>query len=463
MLVQEILTKIKLLWLKLRNPGSVVRSFSIASSWNAVIILSQFVLSPIVTRIYGPGEYGVFAIFNSIVFNISILGTLKYAEIIVLQDSTKRKNIAIGLCVMVLTVVSVVATILLLFLKGPLQTFFNEPRITDFLWLIPVAIFFTGGFDIFLNVNISDKRFFRNGLAGFVNAAGGRLANIAYGLTLGVKSIGLILGDIIGKVLSLIALIFSSDRVKARLQHFKQDVSLAGMKAMAIEFKSFPLYFLPSSMLIVISGHLPIFFFQWKFGAVMVGSFGLASSMLEIFNRLIPYSFAPVFLQKANELKSSSPELLARKVYLLFLGMLAISTTIFSGFALLGDFVFPFVFGPKWEIAGEFSAILALSYVFNFVAISLSEVYNVMGRQRQLFHFTVVGVLLRIVAIAIILMINISPSGSLLIYSGVSSLAGIILILGVFLVLDYPLWKVIGFLVLSLGIVVVFLFLGGLF
>ncbi len=454
------ITKLKDLVFRALHQGSFARNLSIASSWNVGIILIQFMLSPIITRIYSPAEYGAFAVFSSIVFNISIMGSLKYGEAIVLQTSTLRKNDTIALSFFLISLVSFLSLLLLIIFRRNVLSLFGDHQIPFILLLIPMSVWLTGIFEVLLSINISEKKIFKNGLSGFVSSAGARFINIGYGLYFRNKSIGLIVGDLLGKVGGIIVLILSLDRVKDRLKGFYATITLKGMIAIAKEYKSFPIYFLPSSILIILSAHLPIYFFQLKFGALVVGSFGLASSMLEIFNRIIPYSFAPVFLQKANELKNASHQLLAERVYEIFIFMLLVSTIIFAGVAVFGKIVFPWVFGSNWEMAGTFSAILSIHYTFNFVAVSLSEIYNVMGKQSFLLVNTIFGVLLKILSIGVIVYFDLSPINSLLIYSMVSSLGGMAIVGGVFMILNFSVRKVISLLMLSYLIITLFIWVG---
>lgn len=445
---------------KLQKEGSFIRNVSIVSSWNVAGIIAQFVLSPIITRIYTPAEYGVYALFNSIVINLSLISSLKYTETIVLADNDRQRNNIILLAFCLTTAFSFITLCGIFTFKEELAAFFNTNTNNNFLYLIPAGVFLTSGLEILISINIRKKLFFRNGLSGFLNNISARSFNIFYGIVLLPKAIGLIMGDLFGKILAVLSILFSFKNPRYSLQFFLRSVNKKAIASIARQYKSFPLYFLPSSMLIYLSGHLPIYFFQAKFGSTTVGAYALASSMLEIINRLIPYALSPVFLQKANELKNISLSHLSERVYKLFLYMLLLGTIIFAGFALVGETIFPFVFGKEWLKSGAFVAVLAIPYAFNFVAVSLSEVYNVIGRQRFLLANSIVNVVLKVIAIITIMYLEVSELNALLIYSLVSSVGGIFLIVGVFSILNYRLWRVSSLLFISLFVLVFALTLG---
>lgn len=445
---------------RLQKEGSFIRNVSIASSWNVAGIITQFALSPIITRIYSPSEYGGYALFNSIVLNLSLISSLKYTETIVLAESDSQRNNIVLLVLALTSGFALTALGGILIFREELAAFLNTGADNYSLYLIPVGLFLTCGLEILININIRKKSFFKNGLSGFLNNISSRSFNILYGTVLLPKAIGLIMGDLLGKILAALFILFSFKNLRQSLQFFLRSVKTKTIASIAVRYKAFPLYFLPSSMLIYLSGHLPIYFFQAKFGASTVGAYALASSMLEIINRLVPYALSPVFLQKANELKNISLSRLSERVYRLFLYMLPLSTVIFAGFALIGEDIFSIVFGQGWLKSGAFVAVLAIPYAFNFVAVSLSEVYNVIGRQRFLFANSVVNVMLKVFAVIAIIHLEVSDLNALLIYSLASSIGGIFLILGVFSILKYRLWTVFCLLFVTLFVLLLALTLG---
>ncbi len=408
------------------------------------MIIAQFLLSPIITRLFRPEEYGAYVLFNTVVINIAVLATLKYADAIVLQRHRTDRNTAVGLSLGICVVISFLTFAGLLTAAGPLEQYFNFSRIGSVIYLIPVGVFLSGIIETLVHVNVSRKKFFVNGSVGFFNNVNSRALNIALGLFYGGKSVWLIIGDFFGKLSAIIVLFISLKLSVAKCKQFLTDLNFGRLRLMASQNKTFPLYYLPANLLLTLSGNIPIFFFQAKFGAQAVGLFALASSMLEIFNRLIPYAIVPVFLQKANELMAESKELLAKKAYQLFGVMLLMSTVIFVGVTLLGASVFSIVFGEQWHEAGVYAEALAIHNSLTFVVVSLSEVYNVTKSQRMLLANTIVNFVLRLVAVLIITYSAFSQINSILIYSLISSLGAIVYLFGIFKILNFKVVKVVA-------------------
>jgi O-antigen/teichoic acid export membrane protein len=433
----------------IKQPQSFVRNVSISSFWNILIILIQFALSPIISRIYSPAEYGLYSIFSSLVFNISLIGTLKYGEAIVLQQSRVRKNQLIAVS-LVLTFLTTFSTVIVFLIFGEaIGLFLKDPDIVPLLFYVPLAIIINGVFDIMLSLNITEKLFFRNGVSGLTYHLISRLISIGLGVTQGPKTVALIFGEMGGRLFGLTMLAGYMSNFGVRIKNFIADFRWADIWDRIIEYKSFPFYFLPSSLLIIASNHLPLYFFQLQFGSSMVGSFGMANSILEIVNRVIPYSIAPVLLQKVNEMRDKPIDEMTGKIKTFFTWLLTVSTFIFCGFALFSEVVFPFVLGPNWRTAGQFSSILAAQFLFNFVAVALSGIFNVMNSQKTLLKLTFLGLLLKLLAMAVVYQLQLSASSSLLYLSLIGALSSIAIVIGLFILINALSWREVVLMVVA--------------
>lgn len=446
----------------LREKGSFIRNVSIASSWNIAIIISQFILSPITTRLYDPSEYGVFAVFNSVVGNILIFSTLKYSDTIVLAENRINRNNAVALSFFLLLLTCCISFFVMLGIDVTNPEFFGQST-TFFIYLIPIGVLLGGSFEILVATNVRRKKFVNNGVAGFLAGTSARFYNILHALALTPNAIGMILGELLGKIFGIISSLLSFKKFGLAVRNAVASISWHVMKTIAIKHKAFPLYFLPSSALLFFSGQLPVYIFKLQYSTAVVGAYALANSMLEIFNRLIPYALSPVFLQKASELKNVSVEHLADRVFRLFKLMTLLSTIIFSGIAIAGEQVFPLFFGEKWVVAGVFASMLCIHYSLNFVAIALSEVYNVLGRQRLLFAASMVNLAMKVVGVVAIMYFQVSPVRAVLIYSAVSGLGAMLFVFCVFVILKHRLIKAIAITTLSLITIIIALSLRGVF
>jgi len=434
----EIILQAKKIGIK----GSFTRNVSIASSWTILGILAQFILSPIITRLYEPNEYGLFAVFSSIAVNIVLISSLKYNEAIIIAERPNQRNNIIVLSVFWVFLAALLSSIAIYLVGDYLMLSLNVIHLNKILYLIPLAVVMAGMLDILAAINISRQKFFTNGLSGFFLNVCSRIFTILYGVMVQPKVLGLVGGDLLGKVIGITVMLFSVKNLKKIIVTFFSTISLKRIKFVAYQHRYFPLYVLPTNVLISISAHLPIYFFQFQFNSDVVGYYALAASFLEIINRFLPYSISSVFFPKAVALKKESHNQLNMIVYQLYWFTFALSSFIFICGALFSKTIFPLIFGDSWRNAGLFAGILSMQYAINFIAISLSDVYKVLGRQRFLLTITFVSIMLKMVAFVFIIYLRLDVKLALLWFCIAGSVGGIMQIVGIFFGLHMMAWKV---------------------
>ncbi|MBS1491599.1 MAG: oligosaccharide flippase family protein [Bacteroidetes bacterium] len=423
------------------KPGTFIRNVFITSSWNVAILAVQVTLSPIITRLYSPEQYGVFSVFSSIVVMVSLLGSLRYNEAIVLAKTPGERNNLASLSI-ILT-----GTIACFSLGGiigynQISSFFDNNGLRYFVYLIPLGVLLTGLLEVLICINAWKRKFFTNGMAGFMMNLIARIFTIGYG-QLSPQPIVLIGGDLLGKIAGCLTIIYSLPKfISKGLAHAK-TITYHTLKAVAYQYRHFPYFVFPSSAIQTFSNQLPIYFFQTKYSSAVVGAFALATSLLEIINKLIPYSIAGVFFSQAAYLKNESKQYLSLVTFKLFTALTVAAGIIFFLCAGLSRYVFPFVFGNSWQLAGIFSAILSVSYATNFINTSIVEVYKVIDKQKALLITSTISVFLKIIALGSIMLFDISATESLLIFCVAGALGNWIQVVVIFIKLRYKVWSVI--------------------
>jgi O-antigen/teichoic acid export membrane protein len=97
-------------------------------------------ISPLITRMYTPDQFGVFALFTSLVSILTLLSTGAYEFSIVLPEKEKTAIQLFKVSVLCSTLFSI-ASYLLLFFIAPFIS--RSPTLSlSFLFLLPLGVFF---------------------------------------------------------------------------------------------------------------------------------------------------------------------------------------------------------------------------------------------------------------------------------------------------------------------------------
>ena len=106
----------------------------------AIAILS----APIVTRLYTPSDYGVFAVFVAILGVLQPVSTLTYSMAIPLAQDNSLAHDVLKICLLVTLAISLFLA-LVIFTAGPfIAVYFSIQHAVRYLWLLPICLFGVG-------------------------------------------------------------------------------------------------------------------------------------------------------------------------------------------------------------------------------------------------------------------------------------------------------------------------------
>lgn len=376
----------------MRQKGSFAQNFAVTFSGTAAVAVLGFAVSPIMTRLYGPQSYGLFAVFNALVSNVNLFSTLGYAPAFVLPRQRKRFLALVQLTVLLSLIALLVMSLAFWLMHEKLLYWLKAEELGIWFSVIPFAVFVYN-----LNVLMSawylrTKDFKKRAGIDVVTAVAGR------SLTLGIGWIGhgpvggLLLGDMFSKVTMFFTMLFNG--IHRQLGELWHPFSWARIRAVAWEYREYPFYVMPTAYLNTVAGQLPIFFLTTGFGTGAVGLYAFSTSLLELPINLIGNAVAPVFLQKAAETHQQQPDRLKQICLDLYNKLFYFGLLPFGIITIFGDWIFSFVFGPRWEQAGVFTGYLGYYYIFKLASYATSPVYAVLQRQR----IALLGTLLLVLA-----------------------------------------------------------------
>ena len=92
-------------------------------------------------------------------------------------------------------------------------------------------------------------------------------------------------------------------------------------------------------------------------------------------------------------------------------------------FLLAGPALFALLFGEPWRVAGGFAQALVVAQLARFIAVPVSQTFNVFGRQDLEFSSSLLNGLALIVSFYLISWLEFRPSAAVLLYSLATALS----------------------------------------
>ena len=278
-------------------------------------------------------------------------------------------------------VVAALASLLALVLRPVLISVYGDAELASWLTLGGLTVFFVA------QVNVLQYWFNRKTRYGvislnraqqMVGSAGGQ---VAFGL-LGVRSLpGLIFGTLAGQ-----AFAFFNLRRQAKELRGPLPEDTAAARELLRRYKKMPLLNMPNSLVdsVRLNG-IPLLVGTIALGAV--GQFNLAWRILQVPIGLINSAVSQVFFQKLARVKPGSMFPLVRAT---ILRSLAIAVVPFGLIYLLAPWMFTFVFGDQWDLAGGIAQALTPWLALQLVSSPISTVFVVTENQGWMLAFSIV-------------------------------------------------------------------------
>ena len=348
--------------------------------------------SPILTRLYSPSDYGIFAVAMAIVSVLITITCLRYDHALPLpEDDLAAANVLI-LSVLINGAMSLAAGVVLWLVAPWVFPRLGALALVPYVWVIPLAQFGGGLASILANWSVRTKMFSHIAAMRVTQAISLVLIQMGLGVA-GAGPGGLLIGDAAGRVAGSSRLARVAWRTHGST--FRR-VSLRGAKAMASRYRRFPIFSTGSALLATFAAQFPVLIMVAAYGPEAGGIFALATRMTAIPLTLVANSVGQVFMAESaiiarNDQAALRPLLVRTTRNLARAAIGPAALVMLLAIPLTGV-----IFGAEWDQLGLMVAILVPSYYLEFVVGATGGVLFVLERQdlhllREVARFTLLG------------------------------------------------------------------------
>ncbi len=355
--------------------GSAIRHVSTLVSGATLGQLAVLLASPILTRLYTPEEFGILAIYASLLSIIGVVAGLRYELAIPLARTNGSAANILALTVLCVISTTTLALIFIALFDEQIPVWINTPAIAPYLWLLPLGILLAGLYQTFNYWAIRHHSFNRIARTKIQQGVGGALAQVGMGFA-HLGPFGLIVGQIIGQSAGLVELIRGA---------YRQDLSLMPrirwrrIRQRARRYQRFPKYTTWAALANSGSTMLPPVMFAAMFSLEIAGIYMLAHRTLQVPLSLIGSSIGQVFHIKAAEAwRNGTLDQLMLKS---FKGLLRISLIPLVVIAYFAPDLFALVFGESWRQAGTYVQWMVPWIIIQFIVSPTSIIVSVTENQ----------------------------------------------------------------------------------
>lgn len=347
-------------------------------------------LSPIISRLFTPADFGVFGSFGAVTGVIAAVVTLDYSQAIMLPRKREDAGQVFLLsCLATLAVTLVCAAVCLLFptwLTGLLKT-----RSDWLLALFVLAVLAGGANASFQAWCVRAKAFKHTSASQVVRGLSANGLQVGFGFAQ-IGAPGLILSSVLAEFLASLNLL---RLMRTDLRALLAAARWERLKQLAADFRDFPAYSSTQNLLNALSVGLPVLLLTHYFDIAVAGAYAFGMRLLHAPVSLVLGALRQVLFQKAGEMqhhdRKLSPLFVRTTVGLFGVGLLPAMIL-----ATWSPQLFVWLFGDRWQMAGEFARYLVIWLLFVFCNLPAVLFARLIRIQREIFFYNSIVLTVRV-------------------------------------------------------------------
>lgn len=333
-------------------------------------------LTPVLTRIYSPEDFGVFGVFATIVAIVGMVSSGRYCLSIILPKSIeKSKRLFFLSSTLTILTVFLFAVFLLIWGKG-FFSILNVSILYDYRVVVILAVLFIGLYEdaYYFALRVKAFKILTSNI--IIQALLLVISRLVFGY-LGFTDSGLIISYLLGYSISFTFMIL---RVEISIPLLVKEFKIRNYIELMKEYYRFPKYSLLADTLSMTSNMSPSILLNKVFGVAQAGFYSMSDKILGSPLWLVTSAVGDVFRQEASEQlreKGSCYDIFRKTVKAMFLLGIGPFLLIF----IFAPYIIPFLLGPGWEEVGVFIQIFAIMYFVRFIVRPVYTVLYIVKKQ----------------------------------------------------------------------------------
>ena len=363
--------------------SAFVRNVLLVMTGTAVAQAIGFALSPVISRLYTPSDFGVFGSFGAISGVIAAGATLEYTQAIMLPKSREDAMHLFVVSCASTAMASGLCMICCLVAPGVFGGLFNSSS----LWLLALLVVGT----LITGVNqacqawcVRVKAFGHTSASQVVRSLTANGTQVGAGF-FGAGPLGLVVTSLLGDALASLSLLRV---IVPDWKAMRRSIRWTRIKELAIEYRDFPQYSATMNVIGALSLGLPVLLLTHYYGLAVAGAYAFGLRIVSTPMGFVTRALRQVLFQKACEVHNDGGALMPLFVKIT-VGMFAVACLPAAVLVVWAPPMFELIFGAEWRTAGEFVRSLTIWLLFMFCNLPSVLFARIIRIQRRMFALDV--------------------------------------------------------------------------
>lgn len=358
------------------RPGSLAREAGVLVGMAGASQVLLVAASPVLSRLYDPTDFGVLAVFMSLLTIAFVVVALRYDQAIALPQDPARGVAVLGAALAAVVAVSGLSAVLVLAFREPVAELVGEPSLAPWLLLLPVTLLGAGVYQCLVGWAVRQRETGVIGRTRLTQAVAQLGVQLAAGIVAPGPG-GLIGGVVVGRAAGSGRLAVGAlRRGQLRPRPTRRDVL-----HVARRYRRFPLLGAPAALCNATAVELAPIVLAAGFDAATAGLFLLGNRLVGAPLNLVGQSVSQVYSSRfAAALRTRPADVLAlfQKTtrLLALLGAVPALVLLAAGPELVA-----LVLGEQWREAGVYARLLAPMFWAQLAVFPIEPSLGLLERQ----------------------------------------------------------------------------------
>jgi O-antigen/teichoic acid export membrane protein len=341
---------------------------------------------PVLSRLYGPADFGLLAVFASCLGILSVIACLRFELAIPLPDSAQESGDLLRLSLVCCAALSLVIGLPVWLWPAPIADLLGQVALAPYLGLLPLGVLLAGSYSAFQFWHVREKGFSWLAQTRVGQSAGSAATQIGMGIA-GTGPIGLLLGHVMNTGVACVAL-------GGALRRAEPWPTVSRLRQLARTYRRFPLWSTPEALANSAALQLPVILIAAAVAPAEAGYLTMALFVIQAPMSLIGTAIGQVYVSQAPA--ALREQRLGPFTAEVFSGLWRAGAGPLLALGILSPMLFEPVFGEGWSRAGWLVTWMTPWFVAQFLAVPLSMALHTCGRQREALVLQVSGLVLRV-------------------------------------------------------------------
>jgi O-antigen/teichoic acid export membrane protein len=354
------------------------RNVLVLLSGTSVAQALPIAVTPILARLFSPGDFGLLYLFAAISSMLAMLSTGKYEMAILLPEEEEEADQLWVLSALLSLCSGLLFFFIFLFTREIIAGWLNEPDLAFIFLLLPLQVCIYSLNETFRYWFNRREKFGILSLSQIILSVSNALGRMGMGwLRLG--GLGLVLGTVMAQLILLLYLIARFIRLGGR--RIIEKVSLESLKKLAFRYQQFPRNMVSGGLFHSGANQSPPILLNSFYTAGVAGHYGIMNRLTRVPISTLGRAYEEVFKQQASEALRQSGHF--RPLFFRTIAQLAgIAFLPFLALAFFAPDVFEWILGADWRQAGIYTRIFTLPMFLQFVLTPLLPVFYLGGKTK---------------------------------------------------------------------------------